>query len=247
MTKKVKISFLILVWSIVAVQIYVNNWDRKKQKEQMVTAFSVVNENITGETIQGYGYLGQMELSEDMKKEMLRNLALKLGIRDGYTFSQGKGDDFTKITLMKEGEYATTLLRIVTITKGKEEQHITMQIDTTAQVEDAFTLYNETKKVFEEIGVDGRVSMEVEMEKSGNVWREEGEHFVSEVFHLADARVVDSIEEKDIFTIYGYTQLEDSYLNLNREKVNIQMVMSYDEIEDKTYIKMGLPIVNSSY
>ena len=248
MTRKAKISFLILVWSIVAVQIYVNNWDREKQKEQVVTAFSVVNESVTGETIEGYGYLGKMDLSDDVKKDMLENLAYKIGIKDGYTYSAGSGDGFTKMTLTKEGKYATTLLRIITITKGKEpEQHITIQIDTTADSADAFSLYYRIQQIFEEIGVGGKVSIEVELERNGDVWKEEGQDYATGVFSLVKAQVVDSIVENEICTVYGYTKLEDGYLNLGRERVNIQMVFFYDEIQDKTYIKVGFPIVNSSY
>lgn len=248
MTKKVKISFLILVWSIVAVQIFVNNQDRKKYEEQVVTAFSVTDGEITGETIRGYGYFGKMDLSDEIKKEMLEKLAKKLGIEAGYTFSQGQGDGYTKMTLTQKEKYATTLLRIITIEgDGALEQHITIQIDTSADVKGAFSLYERTKEVFEEIGVDGSASLEVEMERSGNLWKKEGKKFASDMFELAEAKVVDVIAENDIYTVYGYTQLERSYLVLNQEKVNVQMVLSYDEKEDKTYIKIGLPIVNSSY
>ena len=70
MTNKVKISFLILVWSIVAVQMFVNYKDSKAYSEQAVTAFSVVNDDVIGETIKGYGYFGKLDISENMKKNM---------------------------------------------------------------------------------------------------------------------------------------------------------------------------------
>ena len=41
MTKKAKISFLIVVWSIVAIQMYVNYEQRIRLREEAVTAFSV--------------------------------------------------------------------------------------------------------------------------------------------------------------------------------------------------------------
>ncbi len=248
MTKKVKISFLILVWSIVAVQMYVNTEERTDTEDEVVTAFSVMDEGVTGETIQGYAYFGKMEISDEVKEEMLKNLAWKLGIQDGYEFSTGQGDGFSKMTLTKKGKYATTLLRIITIT-GQEtpEQHITVQIDTVADVEKAFSLYHRTKEVFEEIEVDGRVSLEVEMEKAGDVWKTKGKKFAEEIFDLGKAKTVDVIEENEIHTVYGYTSSESAYLTLDGNKVNMQVVMSYDEVGDKTYVKVGLPIVNSSY
>ena len=53
MTKKVKISFMIVVWSIVAIQMYVNY---RQGADSTVTAFSVVDDSIRSETVKGYGY-----------------------------------------------------------------------------------------------------------------------------------------------------------------------------------------------
>lgn len=235
------------MWSIVAVQMFVNYNEQIKAK-QAVTAFSVVDDNITGEIIKGYGYFGTMEISNEMKKNMLENLALKMGIKDGYTFSEGNGDDFVKMILTKEGKYATTKIQIISLMGAAEpEQYISIQIETDASVEDAFALYKRTKQIFNEIEVNSQVSMEIEMEQHGNLWEENGDEYVKQLLHLAQAKEVDKIEENEIYTVYGYSKIENTYLVLDDKKVNVQLVMSYDEIKDKTYIKMGIPIVNSSY
>lgn len=247
MTKKVKMSLLILVWGIVAVQMFVNYKEQEKSK-QVVSAFSVMDEVVTGETIKGYGYFGTMEISDEMKKNMLENMALKMGIQDGYTFSQGQGTDYEKMILTKEGKYATTTCQVISLLGGEQpEQYILVQVETMAEVDDAFGLYERVKRLFEEIEVSSQVSMEVEMEQQGNLWNENGDSYVEQVFALADAKEVDRIEENDIYTVYGYSKAEDNYLMLQEEKVNVQIVMSYDEAEDKTYIKVGIPMVNSSY
>ncbi|HCJ07478.1 MAG TPA: hypothetical protein DHV96_03655 [Lachnospiraceae bacterium] len=67
------------------------------------------------------------------------------------------------------------------------------------------------------------------------------------MFRFVHAKKVDVIKENDIYTVYGYTRLEDRYLMLNKQKVNIQIVMRYDKTKDQTYLKVGVPIVNSSY
>ena len=92
MTRKAKISFLIVVWSIVAVQMYVNYRQHMRLEQDTVTAFSVAQEESTKEMIQGYGKFTDMELSVSNKKKMLENLARKLGITDGYTYSGSSGD-----------------------------------------------------------------------------------------------------------------------------------------------------------
>lgn len=248
-TRKAKISFLILVWSIVAIQIYVNYQEHEKNATQAVTAFSVVDDDVTEQWIKGYGNFGSMEISSETRREMLENLALKLGITDGYTFATGSGDGYEKMVLTKKGKYADTTLQIISMLKEEEEpeQYIVMEIQTSEAVEDGFSLYERVKRIYEEIGVKAQVSLELEMEKEGNYTENEKNFFVEEIFDLAKAKGVDSINENGIHTVYGYTRLEDSFLTLNEKKVNIQVVMTYAEQENKTYVKIGIPIVNSSY
>lgn len=247
MTRKVKISFLILVWSIVAVQMYVNYQDKEKQTAA-VTAFSVVDKNIKAETIKGYGFFGKLEISENMKKSMLQNLAFKLGIEQGYTFSTGKGDGFEKIILKQTGEKKSTELQFITIV-GEEnpEQYISMEIHTVAQVDGAFLLYEDMKRIFDEIGIQGQVSLEVEIEKDGYMEEKEKESYVNKIFDQAEAKVVGTICENGVDTVYGYTRNEKVYMDFGKKRINMQMAFLYDEVNNKTYIKVGMPLVNSSY
>ena len=247
MTKKMKISLLILVWSIVAVQIYVNDWEYKKN--ETVTAFSVVDDDVRQEWIQGYGYFGTMELSEQSKQEMLNNLAYKLGITEGYAIDSEEREDYKKVVLEKEGKYADTSLEIISLPgKGEaEEQYIVMDIRTQEGVVEAVGLYKKTKHIYDEIGINAQVRFEIQLEKSGDCISGGKDVLIKDIFKLIKAKQVDSIQKNGICTVYGYTRLEDSSLTLNKKKVNVQVVMSYDEEEDKTYIKVGVPIVNSSY
>lgn len=249
MSRKVKISFLIVVWSIVAIQMYVNYQERMGNMSRTVPAFAVADDTNLEETIKGYGYFGTMTISDKIRKTMLENLAYKLGITDGYVFSAGNGDGFDKIVLTKEGKYATTVLQVISMEQkqGEPEQYIVMEISTREKAAKALSLYQKVKRIYEEIGVDGQVSLEISMEQEGNTAAGDKGDMVEEIFNLAKAKKVDTIKENGIYTVYGYTRLEDTYLNLQDKKVNIQMVMSYDEKEDKTYVKMGIPMVNSSY
>ncbi|MGN0153702.1 MAG: YwmB family TATA-box binding protein [Lachnospiraceae bacterium] len=247
-TKKAKISFLIVVWSIVAIQMYVNYRQASDNTSQAVTAFSVVEDSIMEETVKGYGYFGKMEITENTRKKMLENLAYKLGITDGYTFTNGNGDGFEKIVLTKEGKHAVTTLQVISMeTESDEpEQYIVMEIQIKEKAEQAVSLYQKVKRIYEEIGIDGQVSLEIAAEQQGNCISENSS-VIEKVFDMLDAKKIDTIKENGIFTVYGYTKAEDSYLTLNGKKVNIQIVMTYDEKEDKTYIKIGVPLVNSSY
>lgn len=174
-TKKVKISFLILVWSIVAIQIYVNYQDRDKlrkleKREQAVTAFAVTEDIPESSMIIGQGYFGDMEISDEIKKEMLANLAQKLAIPEGYTFYQSKNEDGTQMTLTSKLEESMTNLQI--ISKGSSEkpkQYIIVEIKTDS--EDIYELYEKVERVFREIGLEEQVQVEMTVKKNGKCWK----------------------------------------------------------------------------
>lgn len=249
MTRKAKISFLIVVWSIVAIQIYVNYQEKMEENTVAVTAFSVVEDQTMEEVISGYGCFGTMDISDSTKRKMLENLAYKLGITEGCQFSSGSGDGFEKMLLTKEGKHATTTIQIISMQSGdgEPEQYIVMEIKAQEKTENAMSLYNKMKRIYKEIGVEAQVSLEIEVQQDGNCITEEKGSLTEQILSLTEAKKVDSIIDDDVFTVYGYTKLEDSYMELNDRKINIQIVMSYDEQQDKTYVKIGIPIVNTSY
>lgn len=248
-TRKVKISFLIVVWSIVAIQIFVNYQEKIKQENHAVTAFSLMGDTVFTEKINGYGYFGTMDISDVEKRKMLKNLAYKLGITEGYDFQGGSGDYYTKCVLTKKGENGNTTLQIISMDNdgGEPEQYIVMDLEIHTEFQKAHALFQKVKRIYEEIGVDARTGLEIEAEQKGNKIKENDTGLVDHILKAAKAKQVDTVSENGIYTIYGYTKQESSYMELNGKKVNIQIVMVYDEKEDKTYLKIGIPIVNSSY
>lgn len=177
MTKKVKISFLILVWSIVVIQMYVNYQDRNRlqrieQSSRAVTAFSATEEESEGNMIIGQGYFGDMEISENMKKEMLVNLAQKLEIPGEYTLNHSEKEDIVQWTLTGVGENDITNLHIISKAElDKTEQYIVVEIRTTCVEQDIYAHYERVEQVLIEIGLEEKPEMEMKIEKNGKRWK----------------------------------------------------------------------------
>ena len=124
---------MIVIWSIVTLQMYINY---RQNERRTVSAFSVVDDNVTEETVRGYGYFETMELGDTTKKKMLERLAGKLGITDGYTISEGCGDGYRKMMLTKRGKHAITILQIVSILDETDKnavpgQYISIEVSQT--------------------------------------------------------------------------------------------------------------------
>ena len=200
----------------------------------------------------GMSELETMELGDVTKKKMLERIAGKLGITTGYTFTMGEGDGFSKTILTKESRNAKTILQIVSLydeedAYGAPDQYIAIEISTRTDTKQAVDIYEKVKKIYEEMDIESQVSIEIDASRRGDYVSLQGKGIFEDIFREVKAKKVDDIMENGICTVYGYTKAEDNYLVLDDKKVNIQIVLSYDEDKDITYIKIGMPIVNSSY
>ena len=52
---------------------------------------------------------------------------------------------------------------------------------------------------------------------------------------------------EDLYTVYGYDKDIDTAISIGKEKVNINITMSYDENKDQTLIHLSTPINNRDY
>lgn len=265
MTRKIKISFLLLIGCIIVIQIIINRQDQmmlrekswlnnggKALKEKVVTAFSIISDEEMEKTIKGYGYFGSMELSEKIKKDMLSSLAKKLDVENGYSVNEESGAGFQKMILSKAGKEKNYNIQIVSLQEGEEipEQYIFVEILTLEDENAASKLFRKIQNVYHEIGVEQQnVNMEIITKKKGNLENESDlrENEVKDIFKKWDAKEVKTIDNEDMHTVYGYTSQMNEYTFVEGKKANVQIVFSYVEAENKTYIKIGIPIVNSSY
>lgn len=248
MTGKVKISFLVLVWGIVAIQIYVN-YTEQERRTAMVTAFSVAEEAKTQKVIEGYGYFGQMALSDGNKKEMLKSLLEKLGFQGDFAWSQKEDGEVERTILQHKQEGVEVTLQFLSVKEKEEEpkQYIAIRMEHDKDMNQVVAFYEKVKQVYREIEVEATVNLEVELEKNGNLIEAGANEMTEDFFAILQAKEVDRIMTNGIYTVYGYTKQEEDYLLLKGEKVNVSIAMYYDETTQKTYIKLGLPMINSSY
>ena len=264
MTRKVKISFLILVWGIVAIQLYINHMDQSalrknaifpsanhNNRENVITAFSMNSNEIYEENLKGFGYFGKMEMDEQTKQDILKTFANNIGIKDGYMLSAEEGDNYTKTCLRKEGKYADTLLQFITMQENEEipEQYLWVDVATQADIEQIKGLYDKISETYQDMDISANVNMEYTIKWNGNLEEDEQEKkaVIGEIFSELEAKQVAILDNPDYNTVYGYTKEDDNYYEVDGKKINVQIVFSYSEPDDITYMKVGCPIVNSSY
>lgn len=264
MSRKVKISFLVLIWGIVAIQTYINFLDgdtlRKKavlsmegyeKSKEAIPAFSVMEDTSCEKQVNGFGFYKTIQLTEEEKRDLLIDFAKKLGIKGEYSFLGGEGSNYKKLTLNKKEEGSETNVSLITLEDGTSvpEQYIYVDTQVLSGEELIYEKYQRLRDAYEAYDMNSNVSFEYTTKEDGNL-QEEGSRrtqYLQSLFDEIQGTEVTRMDTKDFHTVYGYTRKESNYYDMGGAKVNVQVVFSYSEADDVTYIKIGCPIVNSSY
>ncbi|MGN0438085.1 MAG: YwmB family TATA-box binding protein [Lachnospiraceae bacterium] len=252
MSRKVKISFLVLIWGIVVVQSFIN-W-KCMSKEDTVTTFHITDHQTEEIFVTGYGYLGTDYLSEEKKKEILNRLAKELGIKADSPIVSEKKDNCRQWSLASGDGKA--MLEFVSLKEdntyelnGEEENYLFIEMKDMDNKQDGEKRYKIIQDEFNKMGISASVNMECLKKVKGNVQNNKKlrQKMVQELFENENIEKVLEEDTKDFYTVYGFREGDQYITDINGQCVNRQVVISYEESEACTYIKIGYPIVNSDY
>lgn len=70
---------------------------------------------------------------------------------------------------------------------------------------------------------------------------------ITKALSVADGYKVEGLIEEDIVSISAYSPNLDKILYTGNKKMNLNIALSYNEYEGKTYITMGYPIITIGY
>lgn len=244
MQKKASVYIFVLIWTVVAIQMLVNL--NLKQDDQIVEAFHVVKSVPVESDVEAYGYFGNMTLTDTQKEQMLINLAKQFGITEDYELTAFEGDGFSKTCLLKDGKFGKTDLQIISMDASQVEHYFFVQIRLYNDVEKVLYYRNLLEDTFANIGMTANTNIYLEGEIAGTLTMEQKDWLAKEFLNAMEAKEVTGNRGATLYTIYGYTENEKEYIYQEGEKVNVNLAITYDEKENKTYIHMAVPFISKS-
>lgn len=253
MNKKSKIYLVVLIWAATLLQLAINNSiDREKQMVEQVMSQGV--ENLIEGTTKAYAYYGDQQLTEDAKEEMVKSLAKKLKVVSGYDITHGQIKDGRTTTLSKVGKYGDTTIKVITFdvlddyNKPAEENYIMVELKLKGAAAKTTNNYSDTlEEIYEGLGMNPTMNIYLCSQEKGQLLPSERQQLMDKFLENMDAKVVEQVEFDNTFLMYGYSKNIDEYVFQNEDKINVNIAFDYDQLEDVTYIHMGVPFVDRSF
>ncbi|MBR3832994.1 MAG: YwmB family TATA-box binding protein [Lachnospiraceae bacterium] len=253
MNKKSKIYLIVLIWASVLLQLAINNSiDREKQMVEQVMSQGV--ENLVEGSTRAYAYYGDQELSDEVKEEMVKSLAKKLGVTTGYEVTHLDIQAGRTTTLAKLGQNGDTTIKVMSIIGEDEYQQTTIENYVMVELKlkgaaakHAGDYCDRLREIYKDLGMNPTTNIYLCSQLKGELVSSQKDEKVAEFLESTNAKTVEAVEFDNNYLVYGYSKNIDEYVLQDDEKVNVNIAFQYDPAEDVTYIHMGVPFVDRSF
>lgn len=171
-----------------------------------------------------------------------------LGINN-YSKNSASTDNLLKREILgttKDGVKVSGMASIVGNKFGEGDKYIT--IDAIGSDKGfALLLRDKVEGVFEKHGLNVVVNSCITGTYEGNVEDTQLEKICRNILNKSDAKKVDSTRQQNVISVSAFSPMIKDKLSINGKNVNLSIAIRYNKQEDKTYLWVATPIVNTEY
>ena len=245
--QRLVVTIAIVLWIISALRI-VNESISNKDDKGMIATFSENVSSTNSVDIQVFGQInslsrvdsGNVSILESAKRAILIDAAKRLAI-NRYEI---KTDESGKMALSQDS--ANGKVRISLFEK-EESFYLSLIVS----LEKGFECVDSYRSIVSEIakdnGIDSMVSVNVSGMAKGNISTSEKNAMTRNILSGLKAKEISANKNTDVYTVYAYSKSMDDYIQVGKNKINVNITMNYDEKNDITHINMSTPIYNGDY
>lgn len=253
--KRLIVYVAVIIW-LIAISRYIG-----VDKTTEVALSAVFNEGIGNlkitnmcAYIEGDGKYGVCFLSDDEKEAMAKDIATELGICEPYEIAMTTDYNGNKVTTLKKTSVnGEVLIKVMTNNKCLPDsshvstQYIYMCIRLNKGIDYANDYRDLVTGIFTNMGVESRVNVNLVGCIDGMLNVNEKNQIADLVLNRMDATVFAKDVTGDPYLIYAYAKgIKESVL-VAGNRLNLNIAMTYDEVNDKTYVYVSSPMNSLEY
>ncbi len=146
----------------------------------------------------------------------------------------------------KDGVKVSAMASIVGNKTGDGDKYIT--IDATETVNgSALLLRDKIEGAFGKYGLKAVVNSCITGTYEGDLQDSQLENICRKILDDSDAKKVDSIRQENIISVSAFSPMIEDKLSIDGKNVNLSLAIRYNKIENKTYLWVATPVVNTEY
>lgn len=249
--RKFFLAFVTVLWILAGIQILTNG--NKEDEQKLVEAFSQLNYRAAESCIEVSGTIDEDYMTVNEQEDFLKTVAEAIGIKQNYDISTRQEGNRQEIVLYKEAAKAISTIKVVSIENEVDDnliqtkQYFIMNLSMPDSVESAILYKDIIKKALRDFKVTCDYNIMFEGQFSGSLSLDDRNRISEQLLKEVEADVVSQNKTEDMYTIYAYTKLVEDYSTVGSDRINVNVVMNYDETENVTRIYVATPIMKQDY
>ncbi|MBQ4284248.1 MAG: YwmB family TATA-box binding protein [Lachnospira sp.] len=245
---KAAIIFALGLWIVTAVRVVINEY-KTAGKEEIITAFNSDAYTDMEAVISTYGKYGSVNITDTAKKLILQDIARQIGV-DNYVMTDATDNGNKVKVLYKDSVNGRVVCRFITVGEVPQaecNQYISIEITLNDSVEAAFDYEEMLDKIVKKLDMNSDVTVNLHGEIPGQLTDGMKNILVDNMIGGIEADIVTQNRDKDLYTVYAYDKDIDGFIKMGKDKVNVNLSVFYDEIDDVTCVYLATPINNADY
>lgn len=185
-------------------------------------------------------------------KSVVYDIANVLELKD-YSEKYEETDTKKTFEITKVSDDATTSIKLVETINAVEDStyrsqnYLTIDISLHNKVDSITYFQEQLEDYFNKIDVTPKTGLAITAIKNGKISDSEAKEVMTHLIEALSGEIKSLIMEKDLKNMYGYTRYVNNYVTSNGERINMDIAVSYNELEDNTYLYGAIPVITFDY
>ncbi len=252
--KKSRMTIYVLgvIWIAVIMQVTGNTF--MLPKGSLLEAFINTNAEASSFELEMFAEYGADYLSEEDRKELVIYLASQIGLKPDKEVEIVRNGKESESYIEKAGKNANTLVKVISLEQKNKEgikglkHYIIVKLKLYDNLESILNYRQLIKATFKELGAkEIETTMQLTSDYKGKLNLDNMNILADNMIKNLDGKIAYANRDEKLFTIYAYSGLLDEYVTSLNTKINIHVVINYDEETDTTHVYLGTPVINGGY
>lgn len=217
---------------------------------EIINAFEKTNAKFETYNINGHALMSNKFLSFDDMEKIVNQISEELGLNmEDFDQVKTNEDNFRQVYIYGKKPSANGIFIKIESERCEniEETHIIVDMNKNAVYKDIVDNYANVKNILSGYSTSIDIYSCITGSFEGMIKNDYYDKIVKDVFSSMKAKERERIEDKNLLSVTGYTNMVQDYIKYNSQKVNLNVSLRYSEYDDKTFIYIGTPLIVLEY
>lgn len=252
MKKSKKVACLLTVGILVLLLWFIRfDYNKDSVEATLIKSFSNSGAEVISAEIYFTGVTMSSEKSFEEQKLFTEDLAKQLGIikNDAFLSRQIKNDSIQKIEISGSTGNNRTIDINLELDKGvkSNENIITVSITQYGSFVGLEEIKKDAVKILKTNKIHPKVNSSITGRVPGKYDNTQLNEICNKILKGADAEKIDVTEDRNLVSVSAYSHSLGATLNVSGKKMNLNLAIRYNSLEDKTYIWLATPVITTEY